>query len=124
MTFVLTPGQQHEATVAEELLDQGAVKRTGRGRPKRRPKRLVGDKGYSSRKLRNTLRRRGIRITIPHKRNEHCAGPFDRTLYRLRNRVERFINRLKQFRRVAARYEKRADCYRAVVTIAAIMLWL
>ncbi len=124
MTFVLTPGQQHEATVAEELLDQGAVKRVGRGRPKRRPKRLVGDKGYSSRKLRNTLRRRGIRITIPHKRNEHRSGPFDRTLYRLRNRVERFINRLKQFRRVATRYEKRADCYRAVVTLAAILLWL
>lgn len=124
MTFVLTPGQQHEATVAEELLDQGAVKRVGRGRPKRRPKRLVGDKGYSSRKLRDTLRRRGIRITIPHKRNEHRSGPFDRTLYRLRNRVERFINRLKQFRRVATRYEKRADCYRAVVTLAAILLWL
>jgi len=124
MTFVLTPGQQHEATVAEALLDQGEVKRAGKGRPKRRPKRLVGDKGYSSRKLRTTLRRRGIRITIPHKRNEHRSGPFDRTIYRLRNRVERFINRLKQFRRVATRYEKRAECYRAIVTIAAIMLWL
>jgi transposase len=124
MTFVLTPGQQHEATVAEDLMDQGAVKRSGKGRPKQRPKRLVGDKGYSSRKLRTTLRRRGIRITIPHKRNEHRSGRFDRAIYRLRNRVERFINRLKQFRRVATRYEKRAECYRAVVTIAAIMLWL
>ena len=124
MTFVLTPGQQHEATVAEDLLNQGAVKRSGKGRPKRRPKRLVGDKAYSSRKFRTTLRRRGIRITIPHKRNEHRSGRFDRAIYRLRNRVERFINRLKQFRRVATRYEKRAECYRAVVTIAAIMLWL
>jgi transposase len=124
MTFVLTPGQQHELTVAEALLDQGEVKRAGRGHPKRRPKRLVGDKGYSSRKFRHILRRRGIRITIPHKRHEHRSGPFDRTIYRLRNRVERFINRLKQFRRVATRYEKRAEFYRAVVTIAAIMLWL
>jgi transposase len=124
MTIVLTPGQQHEATDAGALLDQGAVKRAKGGRPKRRPKRRVGDKGYSSRKFRHTLRRRGIRITIPHKRNEHRSGPFDRTICRLRKRVERLINRLKQFRRVATRYEKRAECYRAVVTIAAIMLWL
>ena len=124
MTFVLTPGQQHEVTVAEALLDQGAVQRATGGRPKRRPKRLVGDKGYSSRKFRATLRRRGIRITIPHKRNECRSGPFDPTIYRLRNLVERLINRLKQFRRVATRYEKRADSYRAIVTIAAIMLWL
>jgi transposase len=84
----------------------------------------VGDKGYSSRKLRTTLRRRGIRITIPRKRHEHRSGAFDRAIYRLRNRVERFVNRLKQSRRVATRYEKRADCYRAVVTIAAIILLL
>jgi transposase len=56
--------------------------------------------------------------------NEHRSGPFDRTIYRLRNRVERLINRLKQLRRVATRCEKRAECYRAVVTVAAIMLWL
>jgi transposase len=84
----------------------------------------VGDKGYRSRKFRHTLRRRGIRIPIPHKRHEHRSGPFDRTIYCLPNRVERFINRLKQFRRVATRYEKRAEFYRAVVTIAAITVCL
>lgn len=63
-------------------------------------------------------------MTIPHKRNEAHTGPFDKVVYRLRNRVERFINRLKQFRRVATRYEKRASNYLAMVTLAAITLWL
>jgi transposase len=124
MAFALTPGQQHEMTIAEPLLDVGGIKRQGRGRPKRRPKRLVADKGYSSRKFRQTLRKRGIRITIPHKSNEHRTGPFDKTAYRQRNRVERFINRLKQFRRIATRYDKRAENYRAMVVFAAIILVL
>jgi transposase len=53
------------------------------------------------------------------------AGPtFERDAYRERNRVERLINRLKQFRRIATRYEKRAANYLAMITIAAILLWL
>jgi transposase len=124
ITIVLTPGEQHESTVFEQLMEQGAVKRPGRGRPKLRPKRVVGDKGYSSRKIRAYLRRRGIRMTIPRKVNERRTGPFDRTIYRLRNRVERLINRLKQFRRLATRYEKRAENYHGMWVIAAILLWL
>ena len=73
----------------------GAVKRVGRGRPKLRPRRLIGDKGYSSRKIRHFLHTHGIRITIPRRRNENRSGPFDRELYRSRNRGERLINRLK-----------------------------
>jgi transposase len=52
LTIVLTPGEQHETTVFEQLMEQGAVKRPGRGRPRLRPKRVVGDKGYSSRTIR------------------------------------------------------------------------
>ena len=111
MTLVLTPGQQHEATAFEPLMERGEVKRWGRGRPKLRPHRVVGDKAYSSRKIRQYARRRGLRITIPRKRNECRARPFDRGAYRRRNRVERLINRLKQFRRLATRYEKRAENY-------------
>ena len=100
VTFVLTPGQQHEATVFEQLMTGGMVKRPGGGRPRVRPKRVCGDKGYSGRKIRSYLRRRGIRYTILRKRNERRTGPFDKVLYRLRNRVEGLINRLKQFRRI------------------------
>jgi transposase len=70
------------------------------------------------------LRRRGIRLTIPRRHNETRRGPFDRTLYRQRNRIERLINRLKQFRRIATHYEKRAENYLAMLTIGAILLWL
>ena len=124
VAFVLTPGQQHEATVFEELMTQGAVKRPGRGRPRTRPGRVCGDKGYSSRKIRAYLRRRGIRHTIPRKRNERRNGPFDRVLYRTRNLVERAINRLKQFRRIATRYEKKAENYLAMLQIGSVLLWL
>jgi transposase len=124
MTIVLTPGQQHEATVFETLMEQGAVKRKGRGRPRLRPGRVVGDKGYSSRAIRSYARRYGIRITIPRRSNEHRHGPFDKAIYRDRNLVERFIGRLKQYRRLATRYEKRGENYRAMWIIAATLLWL
>ena len=80
VALVLTPGQQHEATVCEQLITGGVVKRPGGGRPRVRPKWGCGDKGYSSRKIRSYLRRRGIRYTIPRKRNERCTGPFDKAL--------------------------------------------
>jgi transposase len=124
MTFVLTVGERHELSVAEQLMDQGKVKGSGRGRPRCRPKRVVGDKGYSSRKFRQFLRRRGMRYTIARKVNEHRGGSFDKAVYRQRNRVERLINRLKQFRRIATRYEKRAANYEAMLTLASILLWL
>ncbi len=124
MTFVFTPGQRHEATAFGPLLAQGAVKRLGRGRPRLRPGRVSGDKGYSSRAIRSACRRRGIRYTIPRKANERRTGPFDRALYRLRHKVECLINRCKQYRSLATRYDKRVRHYRALWTIAATILWL
>ena len=104
-------------------MEQGAVKREKRGRPRIRPNRVVADKGYSSKDNRSYLRARGIGAIIARKDNEHRGGRFDKEAYRQRNLVERLINRLKQFRRVATRYEKRAVNYRAMLTIAAIVLW-
>jgi transposase len=120
----LTPGQAHEAPSLPKLMRQGAVKRPGRGRPKRRPRRLVADKAYDSQTIRRDLRRQGIRYTIPYRSQQRRRGSFDQTLYRLRNLVERFINRVKQFRRIATRYEKRAEQYRAFWLIAASLLCL
>lgn len=122
MTVLLTPGQQHESAVFEPLMAQGGVRRVGRGRPRRRPRRVTGDEAYSSGKIRRYCRRRKIRITIPRRENECRKGPFDRAIYRTRNRVERMINRFKQFRRLATRYEKRAENYRAMWIIAPILL--
>ena len=121
---VLTAGQRHEQSVLPALLDRGAVKRRGRGRPRLRPDRTAGDKGYSSRIARNQLRRRGIGPVIPRKANERRDGRFDRAAYRERNRVERLINRLKQHRAIATRYEKLEVAYHALLTIACILRWL
>lgn len=124
LTFLLTVGERHEAVMFERLMEQGAVKRAGAGRPRLRPQRVSGDKGYSSGKIRRYLRRRGIRITIPRKANERHRGEFNKVLYRQRNRVERCFNRLKQYRRIATRYEKQAENYLAMLTLASIMMWL
>jgi transposase len=121
---VLTAGQRHEQIALEALLDQGAVRRQGRGRPRLRPRRLAGDKGYSSPTARERIKRRGITPVIPTKSNEPRDPSFDREAYRERNRVERLINRLKQSRRIATRYEKRDDNYLAMLTIAMSLLWL
>ena len=85
--------------------------------------RLVADQAYSSWAIRRYAHRRNIRVTIPHKRNESQAGPFDRASYRKRNRIERAFNRFKQCRRLATRYEKRAQNYRAMWVVASILLW-
>ena len=65
-----------------------------------------------------------FRYTIPRKTNERRTGPFNRALYRKRNLVERTINRLKQFRRIATRYEKKAENYLAMLQIGSLLLWL
>ena len=65
-----------------------------------------------------------MRITLPRQQNERRTGPCDRALYRLRNRIERLINRCQQFRRLATRDEKRAVYYKAMGLVAATILWL
>jgi transposase len=124
LTFVLTPGPDHEAPVCARLMTQGAVKRPGRGRPRLRPQRVSGDQGYRSHAIQRPLRRRGIRYTIPRKANEPRSGPFDRALYRLRHKGECLIHRGKPYRSRATRYDKRVCHYAALWTMAASILWL
>jgi transposase len=124
LTIVLTPGQQHESTVFRLLMNRGAIRRPGRGRPRRRPDRSVGDKAYTGRRNRNDLRRRGIRLTIPKLSSEHRSGPFDRATYRRRHLIENLFARCKQYRALATRYDKRADSFRAAWVIAMTILWL
>jgi transposase len=124
MTWVLTPGQRNEAPQVPALLERGAVRRA-RGRPRTRPDRVAGDKAYTGRNVRGYLRRRGIGAVIPRLAQERSkGGRFDRAAYRERNRIERTINRLKQHRAIATRYEKLKETYHALLTIAAILLWV
>ncbi len=124
ITFTLTPGQANEQPQVPRLLAQGAVKRPGRGRPRLRPKRVGADKGYASGAVRRYLRRRGIGAGIPAKRGQRRHPHFDRAAYRERNVVERCVNRLKQFRAIATRYDKLEASFHALVTLACIVLWL
>ena len=97
--------------------------RTKSGQRRLRPQRLVADKGYTSRAFRNYRHRYHIRSTGARRSNERRRGSFNKQQYRKRNIVERLINRLKQFRRIATRYEKRASNFSAMITIASIFLF-
>jgi transposase len=131
LAFVLTPGNTHDSKALEPALDAICVPNR-RGRPRKRPDSLVADRGYSYQRCRDALRRRGISHVIPErsdqrKRRLHRPGrrpKFDKALYRERNRIERAINRLKQFRRIATRYDKRAWNYHAFVLVGAIVVWV
>ena len=124
MVLVLTAGERHEQPVLPALMERGAVRRRGQGRPRVRPERVAGDKGYSSPAIRRYLKERKIGAIIPTKAKQAPDPAFDRRAYRERNVIERLINRLKQWRRIATRYEKRAANYLAMVTLGAILLWL
>jgi len=124
LTVLLTPGQQHEATVFAPLMHQGAIRRPRRGRPRVRPCRVAGDKGYTGRRHRAALRCRGIRQTIPKLSTEDHSGPFDRAAYRRRHLIENLIARCKQYRALATRYDKRAASYRTAWVIVMTILWL
>jgi transposase len=134
LSVLVTAGQRNEAPLLGELLDGIRVARpAGRaGRPLSRPARLLADRGYAHDSCRSLLRRRGIPHVIPERRDQRerrarrggRPPAFDREAYRGRNVVERCVNRLKQWRSVATRYEKRAANYRAVVLIASLMIWL
>jgi transposase len=134
LSVVLSAGQRHSSTQLEGLLDAMRVPRAQNmpGRPRKRPDRLLADRGYSFESCRRLLRRRGISHTIPERKDRkerRAKRPgrrpgFDREAYRRRNVVERCVNKLKQWRGIATRYEKRAVNYRAMVVIAALMMWL
>lgn len=134
MALLVTPGQWGDAPQMIEILDRIRVPRPLGGRPRTRPGHVSGDKA-SSRRNRRCLRRRRIKHTIPEPRdqraNRRCKGGtggrpagFDPERYRRRNEVERTINRLKNSRAVATRYDKRAHVFHGTVTAAAIRLWL
>lgn len=93
---------------------------------RRKPRRIAGDKGYTGRPVRRLLRRRQIGAVIPRLSTERRQGVrFDRVAYKARNVVERSINRLKQYRGIATRYDKLATMFDAGLTVVAIVqFWL
>jgi transposase len=124
VTFHLTGGERHDSVGLPDLLDTGAVRRKRGGRARLRPRRVAGDKAYAGQPAREQLRQRRIGAVIPTQKGQRRRPGFDREAYRARNRIERLINRLKQFRRIATRYEKRAVNYLAMLHLGAVLIWL
>ncbi|MFE5940799.1 IS5 family transposase [Streptomyces sp. NPDC056470] len=133
--FVLTGGNAADCASFEDVMLSIKVRRTGPGWPRTRPDHVLGDKGYSSRKIRAYPRKRGIGHAIPARRDQQAhrlrrgrtggrPPASDRQFYKRRNVVERCFNRLKQYRAIATRYDKTRDSYHAAVTIASLLLWI
>jgi transposase len=135
LSLLLTPGHYADCGQFEAVLERIRVPRQGRGRPRIKPDSVSADRAYSNRRTRRYLRRRGIRHVIPEKRDQAAnrvrrgrAGGrppgFDQDRYKKRNTVERAINKIKNYRAVATRYDKRAYIYLGTVTVAATHVWL
>ena len=108
----LTGGQVHDACEAEALIadiPEGAT--------------LLGDKGYDSKAIRDAAAARGVWANIPNRSNRKQRYGFSAWLYRQRNLVERFFNRIKQFRGIATRYDKDPANFMAAVKLICTRIW-
>jgi transposase len=110
VNIILTPGQEADITQAETLIEEIPFEV------------LIADKGYDSQKFVDKVQARGAEAVIPSLSNRKEQRPYDRERYKDRNLAERFWHKVKQFRRVATRYEKTARNFLAFVHLAAIMV--
>jgi transposase len=88
------------------------------------PKVMLADKGYDTDDIRGEPRTRGASPEIPTKRNRKLQYTVNRAVYAMRNRIERFFNRLKESRRVATRYDHTAESFLGFPKLAAIKIWI
>src|ERR1700733_13661728 len=112
IAILLTGGEAHDCPVAERLI-----------RRVKSAKRMLGDKAYDSAELREELDQRGTRPVIPNRSNRKQPFRFSKRLYKLRWRIEAAFNRLKDFRRIATRYDRLARNYLASVCLIAALVW-
>jgi transposase len=123
----LASATPHEVTLIESTLEQVAVPRKGRGRPRKNPKRLIYDKAADSDPLRDRLAKRGIDLICPHRENRTKPKRQDgRKLrrYKRRWKIERSISWVANFRRLVVRYEREITMFRAFVHVACLLIAL
>ena len=109
----LTPGQAGDAPAAATLLEDLAPGTT-----------LIADRAYDTNAIRELATERGAWANIPPRSVRKGSFAFSTWVYRQRNLVERFFNRIKQFRGLATRYDRRPDNYLAALKLAAVRIWL
>ncbi|MGH8439953.1 MAG: IS5 family transposase [Pseudomonas sp.] len=110
--MLLTPGQASEYGQAEALIEGFSFEA------------VLADKGYDSDAFVEVIQRRGAEAIIPLKKNRLNPRRLDRHLYKARNLVERFFQKLKQFRRKATRYERLASNYQSMLCLVSTVIWL
>ena len=110
--LILGPGQQNDMAPACDLIDGVAAEY------------VIADKAYDADRLYRKAIDQGGDAVVPPRRHRKRQHGYDRALYRERIRVERFFSRIKQYRRIATRYDKLAVTFMGFVTLASIMLWL
>jgi transposase len=109
---MLTGGEAHDCPAGAELIQQTKPGKT-----------LLGDKAYDSAELRASLKARGTQLIIPNKSNRKHNFKFSKRRYRERHRIENAFCRLKDFRRIATRYDKLALNFAASVYLIAAVVW-
>ena len=112
MRLLVSPGQRNDIAFAHDLVDGF------------QPGATIADKGYDANHLIDSIDAVGAKVVIPPKRNRNQQRQYDADLYIERNIIERFFNKLKQFRRVATRYDKLLANFIGFVKLAAIAIWL
>ncbi|QHW28166.1 IS5 family transposase (plasmid) [Rhizobium leguminosarum bv. viciae 248] len=110
--LIASPGQRNDIAFAHDLVEGIQAAAT------------IADKGYDADHLCDKITETGADVVIPPKRNRKLQRHYDADLYKERNRIERFFNKLKQFRRVATRYDKLLANFMGFVKLAAIAIWL
>ena len=110
--MVITAGNVHDLDGARSLLAMG-----------HQPKRLLADRAYDARSLRDVLAGRRIKAVIPPNPTRKHPHRYDKIAYKGRNVIERMFCRLKDFRRIATRYDKRADIFLSTILLAAALTW-
>ena len=107
--FILTAGQAHDVTQALALLDGTS------------PRHVIADKAYGTNAILDAVENCGARPIIPPTRRSKRPRAFDPVIYRKRNLIERAINKLKRFRRIATRYDRNPRCLLAMLCLAAVV---
>ena len=120
LAFRLTAGQRHDCPQAEPLLAACLVTEAQREAVAA----VVADKGYDSEALVARIEAMEAEAVIPSRKNRKRPRELDGELYKERNKVERFFNRIKHYRRVATRYEKAVRNYESFLHVVCIMTWL
>lgn len=111
LRLLLSGGQVADITQAQALIDGLAAQA------------VVGDKGYDADALVQRIEQSGAQAIIPPKTNRILQRTYDRHIYKDRNLIERFFNRIKQFRRIATRYDKLARNYLSMLNLVCAYLW-